>query len=406
MRINTNIAAMSAQRNLGIASAQNAKSIERLSSGLRINRAADDAAGLSISEKMRGQIRGLNQASKNAQDGISLIQTAEGALNEAHSILQRMNELGLQGANGTLSTDDRNAVVSELKELRTELDRIANVTDFNGQKLLQGVSTTSTGSAAAVGAVTKGDATAEGATVTGTYSGAADASYVVRVAGISGADDGTTQVINSIEVSTDGGTTFGSAIAVTGTTAASIGNGLSIGFDVAGTTSTVGDTFSFSATAAVTAGTVTTTPLQVDLQIGANTTADEKLVVNINSVSTSTIGTVSGGAASLTKAVDDLADTDPTNTDFRALVDSVQQAVKDVSANRSNLGAAHNSLEHTIANLGVASENLSASESRIRDLDMASEVVEMTKSQILTQAGTAILAQANQAPQSVLSLLR
>jgi flagellin len=406
MRINTNIAAMSAQRNLGIASAQNAKSIERLSSGLRINRAADDAAGLSISEKMRGQIRGLNQASKNAQDGISLIQTAEGALNEAHSILQRMNELGLQGANGTLSTDDRNAVVSELKELRTELDRIANVTDFNGQKLLQGVSTTSTGVSAAVGAVTKGDATAEGATITGTYSGAANANYVVRVAGISGGDDASTQVINSIEVSTDGGTTYGAAIAVTGTTAASIGNGLSIGFDVAGTTSTVGDTFTFSATAAVAAGTVTTTPLQVDLQIGANTTADEKLVVNINSVSTSTIGTVSGGAASLTKAVDDLADADPTNTDFRALVDSVQQAVKDVSANRSNLGAAQNRLEHTIANLGVASENLSASESRIRDLDMASEVVEMTKSQILTQAGTAILAQANQAPQSVLSLLR
>ncbi len=230
MRINTNINAMNAQRNLGIASAQNAKSIEKLSSGLRINRAADDAAGLSISEKLRGQIRGLNQASRNAQDGISMIQTAEGALNETHSILQRMNELGLQAANGSLSSDDRVQVVSELKQLRTEVDRIASTTDFNGTKVLSGVADTVT-TAASVGSVTTSNATAEGETITGTYTGTADANYSVRVASISGADAAGTQVIDSIEVSTDGGTTWGSAITVSGTTPVAIGNGLSIAFD-------------------------------------------------------------------------------------------------------------------------------------------------------------------------------
>ncbi|MDI3340319.1 MAG: flagellin [Sphaerobacter sp.] len=287
MRINTNVAAMDAQRNLGLSALSMQKAIERLSSGLRINRAADDAAGLSISEKMRAEIRGLRQAVRNAQDGISLVQTAEGALNEVHDILQRMNELALQGANSTLSQDDRTAIKSELDQLVAEIDRIANVTDFNGITLFN-----------------------------------------------------------------------------------------------------------------VTAGTT------VELQIGSGTTTNERLTMTIKSVLTTDIGNVGGtGPASLNAAVTALGTTLDANT-FRSVADSVAKAINDVSGIRSSLGAYQNRLEHTINNLNVAVQNLSASESRIRDADMSAEVVALTRAQILQQAGTAVLAQANQAPQMVLSLLR
>lgn len=292
MRINTNIAAMDAQRNLGLSALSMQKAIERLSSGLRINRAADDAAGLSISEKMRAEIRGLRQAVRNAQDGISLVQTAEGALNEVHGILQRMNELSLQGANGTLSQDDQVAVEAELKQLVEEIDRIANTTGFNGIKLFNG--------------------------------------------------------------------------GATGVT--------------------------------------------VELQIGSGTSAAEVLSINIQGISTADIGNTGGTVTSLNAAVTALGTAISGGTGveqaFRDVVDSVVQAVKDVSQIRSSLGAYQNRLEHTINNLNVAVENLSASESRIRDADMAEEVLAMTRAQILQQAGTAVLAQANQAPQMVLSLLR
>lgn len=292
MRINTNTAALNAQRNLGMSALSMNKAIERLSSGLRINRAADDAAGLSISEKMRVEIRGLRQAVRNAQDGISLVQTAEGALNEVHGILQRMNELSLQGANGTLSQDDQVAVEAELKQLVEEIDRIANTTGFNGIKLFNG--------------------------------------------------------------------------GATGVT--------------------------------------------VELQIGSGTSAAEVLSINIQGISTADIGNTGGTVTSLNAAVTALGTAISGGTGveqaFRDVVDSVVQAVKDVSQIRSSLGAYQNRLEHTINHLNVAVENLSASESRIRDADMAEEVVAMTRAQILQQAGTAVLAQANQAPQMVLSLLR
>src|SRR5690606_6011705 len=288
MRINTNTAALNAQRNLGMSALSMNKAIERLSSGLRINRAADDAAGLSISEKMRVEIRGLRQAVRNAQDGISLVQTAEGALNEVHGILQRMNELSLQGANGTLSQDDQVAVEAELKQLVEEIDRIANTTGFNGIKLFNG--------------------------------------------------------------------------GATGVT--------------------------------------------VELQIGSGTSAAEVLSINIQGISTADIGNTGGTVTSLNAAVTALGTAISGGTGveqaFRDVVDSVVQAVKDVSQIRSSLGAYQNRLEHTINNLNVAVENLSASESRIRDADMAEEVVAMTRAQILQQAGTAVLAQANQAPQMVL----
>jgi flagellin len=400
MRINTNINAMNAQRNLGIANASNAKSLERLSSGLRINRAADDAAGLSISEKMRGQVKGLTQASRNAQDGISMIQTAEGALNESHTILQRMNELGVQGANGSLSSDDRKAVVSELKTLRTELNRISATTDFNGTKLLAGSGTAGAGSS--VSAVVAGDTTADAMTIGGSYTGGKDANWTVKVASIAGADDNTTQNVTGIQIDKGDGKGFGDVIDVSGGSAVNLGQGLTATFAVTGTTTTVGDTMNFSATAATN---VAAQDLSVSFQIGANTTADDRLAVAFKASSSTDIG-ATGGVSNLSQAVTDLDVAAPAETDFRDLVDSVQQAIKDVSANRSNLGSVQNRLEHTIANIGVASENLSASESRIRDLDMAAEVVNMTKSQILGQAGTAILAQANQAPQNVMSLLR
>ncbi len=285
MRINTNIEALNAQRNLSVTAFNLAKSIEKLSSGLRINRAGDDAAGLSISEKLRAQVRGLNQAIRNAQDGISLIQTAEGALNEVHSILQRMRELAVQAANDTLSADDRAAVASEVSALRDEINRIATTTQFNGKVLLDG-----------------------------TY-------------------------------------------ASTGIT----------------------------------------------LQIGAN--AGQTVSVTIADMRATAVGTVAGGPASLDAAVTAFVG-GPNATTASDLMNSVDKAITDVSSTRSSLGAYQNRLEHTIANLGVAAENLAASESRIRDVDMAAETVNFTKTSILQQAGVAILAQANQAPQAVLALLR
>lgn len=272
MRINNNLMAMNTHRQLTINNNASAKSIEKLSSGYRINRAGDDAAGLSISEKMRGQIRGLTQASRNAQDGVSLIQTAEGALDETHAILQRMRELAVQAANDTNVTIDRTAVKTELDELSAEVTRIASNTEFNTQKLLAGAFTGKK-----------------------FHIGANDAQVLdVKIGNMTAAS--------------------------LGVTAASI-----------------------AVTAATTAG---------------------KTVTQINS------------------------------------------AIEKVSTQRSTLGAWQNRLEHTIKNLTNAAENLQASESRIRDVDMAKEMMNFTKNNILTQAAQSMLAQANQAPQGVLQLLR
>ncbi|WP_209121466.1 flagellin [Alkalihalobacillus sp. BA299] len=269
MIINHNLNAMNAHRQMGMNVNANGKSMEKLSSGLRINRAGDDAAGLSISEKMRAQVRGLEQASRNAQDGISLIQTAEGALNETHDILQRMRELAVQAANDTNVTADRDALKDELDELVNEINRIASSTTFNEQKLLNGSLT---------------------------------ANFQI------GADEGVKLTLT---------------IATMNATALSV-NALSLGTH-----------------------------------------------------------TAAGSAVSL-----------------------IDAAIKTVSAERSKLGANQNRLEHTIKNLDNASENIQASESRIRDVDMAKEMMNFTRSNILNQASQAMLAQANQQPQAVLQLLR
>jgi flagellin len=263
LRINNNVEAFNAHRQLVGTSDKVAKAMERLSSGMRINRAADDAAGLAISEKLRGQIRGLGQAERNTQDGVSLVQTAEGSLNEVHSMLQRVRELAVQYQNGTLSTSDKAAITAEAKQLSDEIERIGTSAQFNGIKLLDGTNAT------------------------------------------------------------------------------------------------------------------------ISFQVGAN---DGDVI----SVDTASLG---GKVGSL----------DVTSTSALADIDAAIGAVSDL---RGSFGAVQNRLEHTLNNIRTYQENLTASESRIRDVDMASEMVEFTKNNILQQAGTAMLAQANQSPQAVLSLLR
>ncbi|MBD8943269.1 MAG: flagellin [Clostridiales bacterium] len=269
MVIQHNLTAMNTNRQLGITTGNQAKSTEKLSSGYRINRAGDDAAGLTISEKMRSQIRGLNKASSNAEDGVSLIQTAEGALNEAHSILQRMNELATQAANDTNTSSDRTAVQKEIDALTSELSRIASTTQFNTMNLLSG---------------------------------------------------------------------------------------------------------SFKSK---------------NLQVGA--LEGQKISISISTMNAKALGVDSLKVSSFGKA--------------GSAMTLIQKAISKVSTQRSALGALQNRLEHTIANLDTTSENTSAAESRIRDVDMAEEMVEYSKNNILAQAGQSMLAQANQSTQGVLSLL-
>ncbi|WMJ81310.1 flagellin [Clostridium sp. MB40-C1] len=277
MIINHNMNAMNAHRNMSANTVNAGKSMEKLSSGLRINRAGDDAAGLAISEKMRGQIRGLDQASRNSQDAISLIQTAEGALNETHSILQRMRELAVQGANDTNVGADRDQIGKEVIELQSEINRIASQTEFNTQKLLN----------------------------------------------------------------TNAG-----------------------------------------------AGTLT-------FQVGAN--KDQVIKLDIGNMTAASLGV----SATLVKI-----DNTTTSTTISKAISTINKAINTVSTERSKLGANQNRLEHTIANLNTSSENLQAAESRIRDVDMAKEMMGFSKNNILNQAAQAMLAQANQAPQGVLQLLR
>jgi flagellin len=277
MRVQHNMTALNANRQLGITVGDLAKSTEKLSSGYRVNRAGDDAAGLSISEKMRGQIRGLQRASKNAQDGVSLIQTAEGALNEIHSVVQRMRELTVQASNDTNVTADRQAIASEINRLSSEIDRITSQTEFNTMKLLNG-----------------------------NFSGKC-------------------------------------------------------------------------------------------LQVGAN--ASQLMGISIKDMTSSGLGI---RATDIGKVV---SGTSATATGITKLISTIDKALTTVSSQRSALGAIQNRLEHTIANADNVAENTQAAESRIRDVDMAEEMVKYSKNNILQQAGQLMLAQANQSTQGVLSLL-
>jgi flagellin len=282
LRIQNNIEAFNTHRQLQVSSNAAASSMEKLSSGYRINRAADDAAGLAISEKMRGQIGGLDQAQRNAQDGVSLVQTAEGSLNEVHSMLQRLRDLKVQFDNGTLSSDDQDAIASEVSQIGQELGNIGSQTQFNGKSLLQG------------------------------------STFTFQV----GANNGET---------------------------------------------------------------ITTTAVSLSAAIGTSGTGGLSEITGLSSASAAKTA-LSSGALSSVATIDD--------------------AIKNISTARSNFGAVQNRLEHRLNNLATYQENLTASESRIRDVDMAAEMTNYTKENILQQAGTSMLAQANQSPQLVLSLLR
>ncbi len=319
MVVQHNLQAMNSNRQLGIVTGSQGKSTEKLSSGYRINRAADDAAGLSISEKMRSQIRGLKKASSNAQDGISLIQTAEGALNETHSILQRMNELATQAANDTNTTADRNAIQSEMNQLASEINRIQSTTQFNTQNLLDG-------------------------NFTGKN---------LQVGSLSG------QTIQISITSMSAGALFGAGSA---TSVATLNTTLKVGSTTIKNSGSVSAANGTTVIKSVSSTVTTTTPIY-------------------NAINVSTFS--AAGAA----------------------MSYVQAAIEKVSAMRSTLGSVQNRLEHTIANLDTTAENTQAAESQIRDTDMAEEMVDYTKNQILAQAGQSMLAQANQSTQGVLSLL-
>ncbi len=392
MRINNNIEAFNAQRNLSMTATQYAKSVEKLSSGLRINRAGDDAAGLSISEKLRAQIRGLGQAQRNAQDGISMIQTAEGALNETHSILQRMRELAVQASNGTLSSSDQTAISSELSQLSAEIGRIATTTQFNGTTLLQGtlVGAVSGGSLGSVGSILAASSVAVDSV---NVSNAAAATYnVTAAAGVISLTNASTLQTQSLTLNamlTAGSQTLdfnqlGVKIVLTGGSAAG----------------TLANLYTdLNAKTLIVSGSAAT------LQIGAN--AGQTMSVSIGDARATSVGTVGGSNLStwVTNFGTAIGGATYAAT-VSSLLQSIDQAISDISSSRSGLGAVQNRLEHTIANLGVAQENLTASESRIRDVDMANEMVNFTKTGILQQAGQAILAQANTSPQGVLQLLR
>lgn len=461
MRINHNIASLNTYRQLSANTGATSKSLEKLSSGLAINRAGDNAAGLAISEKMRGQIRGLDQASTNAQDGISLIQTAEGALSETHSILQRMRELAVQSANDTNTLDDRKEIQKEIEQLKSEINRISDTTEFNTQKLLNGslgavgnsadaskvdvvsvtglkigtyttdvkvVATQATKTSGANASDTKvADAVDAGAlkingvtidtngvtnvaTLTAKVNAYKEQTGVEIVAGANGSakfelrtvDYGSTPSIDlsgSNDAWLDDGV-FGSANVVAGVDAQiTITNPDNISQTVTGVGQSViyqGAEFTVKATSTGAGPSINVTSSGATLHIGAN--KDQNMLVDINEMSTNTLG---DSAVGFVKDINVQTQAGANNA-----IKTLDKAIQQVSGERSKLGAFQNRLEHTITNLGTSSENLTSAESRIRDVDMAKEMMNYTKNNILTQAATAMLAQANQQPQSVLQLLQ
>ena len=450
MVVQHNLTAMNANRMLGVTTSAQAKSTEKLSSGYKINRAADDAAGLSISEKMRKQIRGLSQASSNAQDGISCVQTAEGALTEVHSMLQRMNELAVQAGNGTMSEDDRQNIQDEIDQLTSEIDRVSETTKFNETYLLKGNGTETRQKEVAATAMTATYKTPVTSTVALTATNEPTTWYAKGSATALTAD----QILERLEVDANGNVaikdgmemyseaanttdqygaqTKDKIVALTtvkqsygvastalyadaqGTTAVK-DEDLKNYFNEDGTVKqslykkTTGANATFKEIGAeqianyvtVTAAKDKTTveyeavkDLVLSFQVGADTTANNKISVSMQSMSAESIGV---------KGISVTGD-DSTNAD--AAVDTIGEAIKKVSSQRSALGAVQNRLEHTIANLDNIVENTTAAESAIRDTDMAEEMVAYSKNSILTQAGQSMLAQANQSNQGVLSLLQ
>ena len=417
MVVQHNLTAMNSNRMLGVTTNKQAKSTEKLSSGYKINRAADDAAGLSISEKMRKQIRGLTQASSNAQDGISAVQTAEGALNEVQDMLQRMNELAVKAANGTNSEDDRNYIQDEVNQLIKEIDRVSTTTKFNETYLLKGDDSVEfTNPKAAAVKFTDGDDTA------GTEK---NATIEFNVAGIKtkgGKSDATFNILGknySVRVEED------DTDATVAKKLAEAINADKLSDDNAGEFKAEADT--------TTAGKITLTSakkaavkdnekfkdgtnmevkssgvLTLDLHVGADSTSDNQISVDIKQMSASVLGLKTGNSTTgdATGDLDTLLVNGKDDKHARDAIDTISAALQEVSKQRSALGAAQNRLEHTIANLDNVVENTTSAESSIRDTDMATEMVKYSNNNILAQAGQAMLAQANQSNQGVLSLLQ
>ena len=470
MVVQHNLTAMNSNRMLGLTTSSQAKSTEKLSSGYKINRAADDAAGLSISEKMRKQIRGLTQASSNAQDGISAVQTAEGALNEVQDMLQRMNELAVKAANGTNSETDRTYIQNEIDQLTTEIDRVSETTKFNETYLLKGDKTAEKKNIYSYGNITAAGGAVTANTVAGANTGAkmtvattaptsqdqADLQNEVLAAlknkGVSFtipankkelAD--TTKSMDGYEIGTDGkvkkdGVDSGVTLTFSGTLTDNSA-GSSAKTDVLTITSVdkaavaagpaqyydkdgnkiaanalanyvTGDNGNITAIAGKTLYDATGTAATLDanaitsqndalvgaltltLHVGADGTSNNQISVTLDAMSAKGLG-VNG------LKVDGTDDTNALNA-----IDTIKEAIQKVSTQRSALGAVQNRLEHTINNLDNVVENTTSAESQIRDTDMATEMVKYSNNNILAQAGQAMLAQANQSNQGVLSLLQ
>ena len=391
MVVQHNLTAMNTNRQLGIVTGAQQKSSEKLSSGYRINRAGDDAAGLTISEKMRSQIKGLNKASTNAEDGISLIQSAEGALNEAHSILQRMNELAVQGANDTNQTIDRNAINQELRALTDELDRISETTQFNKQNLLDGTYQDKKLQIGANGgqsigiSIDKMDAKSLGLKDFLYNKGENYARYGTIVY------EGTTYEYDNTQSVGYNSNAFVEAARQTGKAAFTDDM---VYYDAGNGTYKVGGADYDSRESAVACG-----KSALGAKYASNAGANFGDLMAGVSFTAETVGGFGSAASLKNPSVDNY------NT-ANATIQAVQGAINKVSIQRSALGALQNRLEHTVANLDTVAENTSAAESRIRDTDMADEMVEYSKNNILAQAGQSMLAQANQLNQGVLSLLQ
>ena len=398
MRINTNLNAMTALNSATKNTALAGSSMEKLSSGLKINKAADNATGLAISEKMRSQIRGLDQASQNTQDGISVVQTAEGAIEEVGNIVQRMRELAVQGANETNTGSDRAKISEELTQLHEEIDRIAESTQFNGKDLLNGTNTVRVENGHTITKNTQGvndkvtievqdgfdfdDLTDKDLKVTInaqgkiSISGNGDTKYGVGVTGVN-ANDKTKLEKNGVITITDS-------------------NGKSIKF-------TAKQQIDFGTEQALGTKTETTENIagkEISLQVGANTSDSQTLKVKIENVSTKSLGldgdTITKMAKEGTKGT----------TAANDMIKSLDKALERVNTSRANLGAMQNRLETTASNLTTSNENLTAAESRIRDVDVAEEMMNLSKLNLINQAAQAMMSQAKSQPEGVMQLLR
>ncbi|MFD2615838.1 flagellin N-terminal helical domain-containing protein [Terrilactibacillus laevilacticus] len=387
MIINHNIAALNTYRQLNSASNAQSKSMEKLSSGMRINKAGDDAAGLAISEKMRGQIRGLDQAGRNAQDSISMIQTAEGALNETHDILQRMRELAVQAGNDTNTTSDRGEIQKEINQLTSEVNRIGNTTEFNGQKLLNATAGTVTAGAAGTAATA------------GNYTLNIDAQFAandtITVDGVAFTAKSSGATGNEFNIGTDANaqaTNLATALSANATlsakyTFAASGSNITV-VQKAGSESSTAPTLADSSgtvntsvgtnTAGAAAVAATAAKSSFSSQIGAN--ENQTMTLDFTDMRAAALGITGTGAnftgsATVTDGTNNTANENALDVSTSAkagnAVTAIQSAIDKVSAERSKLGANQNRLEHTINNLGTSSENLTAAESRIRDVDYA-----------------------------------